>query len=311
VFARHLAKGGADVAFLVKPVHAAAARAGFAVHQHRCGGVRSETVRARVVTSAAEAGAETWDAVLLCVPSTALASTAWLGELALATGDATIVCFGPGLGDAARVAATVGEARTVAGGIALMAWASPLAGEDAPPGTAYWLPPLAACPFSSLGGDRARAKAIARAFRAGGLRASVHKDAVGVSMTGAAVLETTAAALRLSGWSRRALRRDRALRRVAAEAAREAIAIASVVRGVPAPAMARAIGPRTIGAVLGGLARLAPMDVDRFFEAHYSKLAAQSKAGLATWAARAREHGMPHGAIDALRERVAEAMHAA
>jgi 2-dehydropantoate 2-reductase len=269
VFARHLMKGGAEVAFLVKPVHAPAARDGFAVHQHACRGVRSETVRARVVTSAAEAGAEAWDAVLLCVPSTALAATAWLGELALATGDATIVCFGPGLGDAARVASTVGAHRAVAGGIALMAWASPLVGEDAPPGTAYWLPPLAACPFTSLGGETARVQAIARAFRAGGLRARVNKDAVGVSMTGAAVLETTA------------------------------------------PAMARALGPRTIGAILGGLARLAPMDVDRFFEAHYSKLAAQSKAGLATWAARATEHGMPHGAIDALRERVAEVTRAA
>jgi 2-dehydropantoate 2-reductase len=305
VFAKHLMRGGAEVAWLVKPKHAAAARAGFAVHRHGCGGVKSETVRAGVVT---DAGPAAWDAVLLCVPSTALAAPhdAWLRELALATGDATIVSFGPGLGDAAKVAAVCGAERTVAGGIALMAWASPLAGEDAPPGTSYWLPPLAACPFTGP-----RAKSIVNMFKNGGLRAAVNRDAVGVSMTGAAVLETTAAALRVSGWSRRALARDRALRRIAADAAREAIAIASIVRGVKAPAAARMIGPRTTRAILGGLARLAPMDVDRFFEAHYGKLAEQSKAGFASWAARAGEHGLPHGAIDALGARVAEVMRAA
>jgi 2-dehydropantoate 2-reductase len=293
VFASRLARGGAEVAFLVKPKHAAAAREGFAVHQHRCGRTGSEQLRARVVT---DAGEDAWDAVLLCVPSTALADSSWLQQLALATGDATIVSFGPGLGDAARVAAIVGADRAVAGGIALMAWAS---GDG---GTSYWLPPLASCPFTGP-----RARSIVDAFRKGGLRAAVHRDAVGVSMTGAAVLETTAAALRLSGWSRRALARDRALRSMASQAAREAIAIASVVRGVKAPAMARMIGPRSIRAILGGLARLAPIDVDRFFELHYSKLAAQSAAGLATWVARAKEHGMPHGAIDGLREQVARA----
>jgi hypothetical protein len=53
------------------------------------------------------------------------------------------------------------------------------------------------------------------------------------------------------------------------------------------------------------------MDVDRFFEAHYSKLAEQSRAGLAAWSARAGALGLPAGAIDTLRARVAEVSRAA
>ncbi len=147
VFAHHLARGGAEIMLLVKPKHADLARRGFAVHRRRRGGVDSARVRADVLTSTAEAARTRWDAVLLCVPSTALADARWLRELAAATGDATVVSFGPGLDDATRVIAACGAERTVAGAIGLMAWASPLAGarDDTPPGTAYWLPPLVSC----------------------------------------------------------------------------------------------------------------------------------------------------------------------
>ncbi|HTJ47420.1 MAG TPA: hypothetical protein VL463_35215, partial [Kofleriaceae bacterium] len=77
------------------------------------------------------------------------------------------------------------------------------------------------------------------------------------------------------------------------------------------PAFARALGPHVIDLVLAGLATLAPIDVDRFFALHYTKLAAQSRASLDAWSERARSLGLPSAALDELRARTAEVARAA
>ncbi|HTJ47618.1 MAG TPA: 2-dehydropantoate 2-reductase, partial [Kofleriaceae bacterium] len=219
VLAHHLARGGADVTFLVKRRHADEARRGFPLAT----GKTCAIVRARVVTESAEL--DPIDAIFLCVPSTALADDAWLRAIARATGDASIVAFGPGLDDAARVTDACGRARTVIGALGLMAWAVPA-------GTAYWVPPLAGV---SLTGDALRVATIAAALARGGLRAKAHRDAAGVAATGAALLESIAAGLRVAGWSRRMLRRDRALTALVASSAREAIAIGAAARDATPP----------------------------------------------------------------------------
>ncbi len=232
VLAHHLARGGAEVVLLVRPAHAEAARRGFVLYRCR---------RGRAAWPALFAPDEVWtavesesiDAVVLAVPSTAL-DPAWLAALAAATGDATALSIAPGGAAAVRAAFGV---RAAAAAIGFMAWAAPLPGEaSAPPGTAYWLPPLARIPIS---GERARVRALVAALRRGGLPAVAHRDADAFALRGAAVLEPLADALLEAGGRRR----------------------------LP-------LAPRL---AMAALARLAPMDLDRFFAAHYGKLAAQSR----------------------------------
>ncbi len=206
VLAHALRSGGAEVAFLVKPAHAAEAIAGFTLYPLNRRAERWRPVPLRglpVYTRASELAGERWDVVVLAVASPALAQTGWIAELAGATGDATIAVLQPGAGDAARVAAIVGRERVVSGAIGMMAFAAPLRGQTLPlPGTAYWIPPLAGFPLT---GGPARVANLVAALRAGAMPAAMHPDAPQVAALGSALLETHVAALRCAGWSRSAI----------------------------------------------------------------------------------------------------------
>jgi 2-dehydropantoate 2-reductase len=333
VIAHALRSGGAEVGLLVKPAHAAEAIAGFTLYPlNRRRAERWRPVPLRglpVYTRAAELAGERWDVVVLAVASPALGQTGWIAELAGATGEATIAVLQPGAGDAARVAAIAGRDRVVSGAIGMMAFRSappnpppqpsPLRGEGAatpsprrgegrvggaaePPvsGTAYWIPPLAGFPLT---GGPARVATLAAALRAGGIPASAHPDAPQVAALGSALLETHVAALRCAGWSRSVLAGDRDLGTIATQAAREALAVIGAGRGRPVPLPARLAAHLPGPLLLGGLARLAPMSVDRFLAAHYRKVTAQTRAQLDAWIADGARHGVATGALEALRDR--------
>ncbi len=176
VYGYHLQRGGADVAFLVKPKHAEATRRGFVLYPLKKKRVREPVhfTGFDVLTDVAEVGEQSWDCVILCVSSTALRAGDWLAELAAVIGDATLVTLQPGPDDYAFVTERVPAERVVAGLIGLCSYAAPLPGEDVPePGTAYWMPGFMRCPMS---GPPERVKPIARALRRGGHTATISKD---------------------------------------------------------------------------------------------------------------------------------------
>src|SRR5437764_6731662 len=113
VFGYHLAQGGADVSFYVKPKYVEECKRGFTLYHlpH----VEPLRFAAPIVTEAIVC-----DQIYITVSSTALRSGA-LDDLLRATGDATIVRLTPGLGDRAYCAARVAEARLVDGSINFLA----------------------------------------------------------------------------------------------------------------------------------------------------------------------------------------------
>jgi hypothetical protein len=222
VLGHALDRGGAEVSFLVKPAHLAAAQRGFVLWRRARGKTPFPSLLDAPVATAV---GQVPDVIVLAVPATAL-DPAWLDELAAVTGDATAVVVAPG--GAATVRAAFG-ARTVPAAIGFLAWSTKH-------GTSYWLPPLARVPLS---GERARVRALVRVLRRGGLPAAPHRDAARFAEAGAAVLEPLAAALP---------------------------------------------GSPTLRAIARGLSRFAPVDLEKFFARHYTKLEPQSRRLLATLA---------------------------
>ncbi|MCA9541866.1 MAG: ketopantoate reductase, partial [Myxococcales bacterium] len=169
-FGWHLQRGGSQVGFLVKPRHAEAAEGGYTVHV--LGGKHRGTHRFEgfsVFTDPAEAAAEPWDAIWLCVDVTALRG-GWLEVLTAGAGDAAVVSIQPGLGDQAWLRDLVGES-LVTGMFSAISYPAPLPGEDRRPGMAWWCPPMA--PFV-FGGRRA--PPVVAALRDGGVAARVGRD---------------------------------------------------------------------------------------------------------------------------------------
>jgi 2-dehydropantoate 2-reductase len=298
VYGRALGRGGADVAYLVKPKHADEARRGFTVYALNKSRAPERWDRFEVLTSLDEVAARSWDAVILTVPTPALREPGWLEALAAKIGTATVVTLQPALDDPDFVRARVPAERVVVGMIGLMAWLAPLPHEppgQLAPGTAFWIPPFGSC---ALGGPAAAP--IAAVLRRGGLPAAVQGDVESARAFGGATLDAVVAALEHTGWDLGALRRDRALLALLARAAREGAGIAARVRGVRAPRALGLLGPTATRLVLGLLAHLAPVDLGAFFRVHYAKVGEQHRQLLAARSARARDFGIATPALDAL-----------
>ncbi len=325
VYGRHLALGGADVAFLVRPRHAGAARQGFDLYPLGREGNGAEGRRrpphqdplpARereksgeptrfagfgVLASVEEVAAERWDPVLLCVSSTALreGDGSWLAGLARACGDATVVGLQPGIEDPAYVGRFVAPHRLAWGTIGVVSYAAPLPGEERPrPGVAYWFPPLMK---TALAGPAAGA--LVEAFGRGGLAATLVPDAARATAFGDAALTPLVAALECAGWVLRELRSGDLLA-VAHAAIRDAFAIAARVHGVRAPFGRHLLRPWVLGLLTRVAPRLTPFDLETYLCAHFRKVGEQTRLQLRTYLGLAARHGLPAPGMRALAERL-------
>lgn len=295
VFGYHLALGGMDVTFLVKPKYVEECKRGFTMYKlpklaplkWNAAGVVSEPVG-------------TWDQVYLTVSGPALRSGTWLAELAKATGDATIVVLQPGLEDRTTVAAHTGEARIVDGTINFLSYHAPLPGETrfAEPGMAYWFFPGKA-PFSGP-----QAREVVLSLRAGKLPAKEVADVTKSSPFPGAVLGSFIAALEASQWSFAALRKD-GNAKLGARAAREAMKVVEHERGVRAP-----LGPRLVarGLTFRALSRIAPkitpVDLETYLRVHFTKVADQMHENIARFVTLGRAGGVEVGALEELQKRL-------
>lgn len=308
VYGHHLAQGGAAVTVLVRSRHAEEARAGYRLHRVGLTGARTpSSFRPDVVTSIEEiARAQRFDEVWLCVATTSL-EEGWLREVASATRDATIVSVQPGLGVKQRLERAIEPARVVMGVVAFLAWETPLPSSDDPrelaaehePGTAYLVPPLE--PISISGTSERRALRVIDGLRAGGLAARLVADAETELVFSTAMLMPLVASLELAGWSLSALSADTSLATLATHAAEEALAVSQAETGRDAPLSSRlARSPLLVrwGARLAPI--VAPLDLETYLRAHFTKVGAQTRALLAGYVERAPRHDLPNGAVESL-----------
>ncbi len=292
VFGYHLARGGAEVSFLVKDKYVDECRRGFTMYRLP----KTDPIRfdgANIVTSPAGA----WDQIYLTVSSTALKAGTWLDELMKATGDATIVKLQPGYDDLAYLAERCGAPRIVDGSINFLSYHAPLPGETrfAQPGMAYWLFP-GKNPFS---GEDARVGAVIAALRAGGLPAKRVKEVRTAIAFPSALLGMFVAALEAAGWSFARMRSDTSA--LGAQAAREAMRVVGHDLGLRTPlAMRIAARPFALRALSRIAPRVAPVDLETYMRVHFTKVGDQMHVGLREYLDRGQAAALPVGALEQL-----------
>lgn len=277
VYGWHLARGGAEVHVFVKPTYADEAREGFRLYPPKSA-TPDRFVPSGVVTSAAEVARTSWEQVWLAIPSDALRGP-WLSELIGAIGDAVLVSLLPGLRDRGILTPLVPPERLVVGLITFSAWHAPLPGESLPdPGMAWWLPPLTPSLFEGPPGAVAT---IVKALRAGGCPAAKGK-ATEAAARGSSFLVPVVAAMECGGWTFAGLREDR-WAKLAADAAKEALAVSCAHLAVSPGAAGLAMRPGIIRLATRVVPRLAPMDFEAFLHVHFAKVDAQTQLALDTW----------------------------
>jgi ketopantoate reductase len=293
VYGHYLARGGADVEFLVKPKYLAELAHGFTLYH------LPNTEPDTLHTRAATAPSGVYDAVILTVSSDALRAGEWLAELARATADATVLVLQPGLDDRSYIEERVAPERLVDGTIHFLAYHAPMPGETrfATPGVAYWLFPGKG-PMS--GTDPARVDALIKALAAGELPVKRVADTRVSAAFSSVVLGSFVAALEAADWSLAEMRRAGWVR-LGARAARQALAIAAHERGVPAPLGARLVAhPLAFRALVAVASVVAPVDLETYLEVHFTKVGVQMHANLAALADHGRRAGLPVDALDEL-----------
>jgi 2-dehydropantoate 2-reductase len=298
VYGHHLARGGAEVSFLVKPAHAAELAGPLTLYPlNRSARERTRPVAGEgfgVLTDPAATSRARWDQVYLAVSSTALRAGDWFARLAPGLGDATLVLLQPGPDDRRFLEGHLPAARIVQGVITLISYRAPLPGESRfpRPGVAYWFPPLAPSPMSGP-----RVDAVLAALRAGGLPARRHRNIGAVSGFPTALLMPLMAALERAGWSFRTIREPGRLA-VAARAAREALRVMADHEGRPAPWPLRLVNrPLAVRLALALAPRLMPLDIEAYLRAHFTKVGDQTRDFLHTYARLGRAAGLPTEAL--------------
>ncbi len=294
----YLAAGGEQVAYRVKDKYAAELRAGTNVYFPKKRGVR-EPVRFEgyeVITSDDALGA--CDVAWLCMSATALRGP-WLEPFLAKLGpDTTLVMLTPGAEDRAYLAARFPAERIVTGLISLVAWQTPLPGEAPhPDGIAIWFPPLTKLPFR---GEPARAKAVVAAMNG---RERVAKYLGPIIPNGSAlaggILTTHVAALEGVGWTFAGLRQS-SLRKVAAEAAREAIGVLAAHQGDKPPFWRTFVRAWLVMPALRFAAWRMPYDFEVYLRYHFTKVRDQTAFSMRELVRLGRQHGLPVANIQAI-----------
>jgi 2-dehydropantoate 2-reductase len=311
VYGATLARAGAEVSYLVRaPRREETLRGTTLTRVGLLGRRRPERlVPHEVLTTWDEVRCRGFDQVWLAVPTDAI-DEALVRELASAlprraSGEgALVVTLAPGGRFDALVGAHVPRADIVRGSIALMCWHAPMEGSVDPrerataPGWACLVPPGRGAGFAGE-----RAGEIVRLLRRGGMpaHASPHVDRMLALDT--AALMPVVLALEAGGWSFREVARGE-LAELAVRAGREALAIEARRWGIAVPLPERLFLRPTLLRLLLRLApRLAPVDLEGFFRAHFLKVRRQTRLLVDEIAEDGARAGVPSESLRALAAR--------
>lgn len=303
-FGHYLAEGGADLTYIVKEKYREQTEQGFRLHRHKTfGGPEPQTFDDFDVLVDYDRVAEIdWDHVWLCISSTAMRGD-WLDDFLEAIGETTLVSIQPGLGDREYLEEKYPSSQIVSIRVSLIAYPTPLPGEDLPEGDiAYFMPPGER--IWCGGGDADRAREVADTLEQGGCPAGVRQDVRAFGMFNGALLETAVAGLELADWSLDAFRSSSAFD-LANAAGGEAIAIVSDYYDAAPPFSIR-LGSNSLVMRMGlPFANIVmPFDLQAYLEEHFTKVGDQTRHELETFVEIGRERGLSVDALRELRERL-------
>ena len=187
--------------------------------------------------------------------------------------------------------------RCVFGLISMMSYFAPLEGETvAEPGVAYWFPPLAPTSFA---GPEARRDAAVAALKRGKCPAVARAHVRESSAFGSALLIPHIIALEGAGWSYERFVREHWLADSIAST-REAMLAASAHLSARPPFALRLVGAWSLRVVLAVIRAIAPLDLAKFFQIHFTKVHDQSQMQMAEYIRLGTQSGQPVAALSKL-----------
>ena len=298
IFARHLQDGGAKITFLVREKHRehfnAIKHQGLPLYPLNDGRNRGPMYLRNfdVQYSIDSLNTNSWDQVWFCVPSNALDSS-WIGDIANATGDATLVLLSP---EGSR-RLDIGQQhlkRVVYGYITFIAWQSPLEGEiiNTPGGVAYWFPHFTKVPVR---GPESRLKGVLETLKRGKMPVVRGSDQStgGMVQLISSVLMPLVAGLECAGWSFREFSKSK-WAKVVAQASFEAYQATGEKQSSFFKALFWiAINPFTLSVCLWFAPLLMPFDFEKYMRFHFMKIRKQTKWILKGMLEDADKKGIP------------------
>jgi ketopantoate reductase len=278
IYGRHLAMGGAEIAFFVKEKYAESLKKGFSVYVLNDSKHRETPLLMsgyQVLSQNEEVRKQKWDYVILCMSSTGLQGP-WLDELIPMIGNAALVSLQPGLHDREYILERFPANRLLDGTISIVSYETPLPGEKRLPGMAYWLPPGAS---AGLSGPNALVKPLLDVFKRGNFSVHAVNDARKENVAAGPVLNLFILALEHCGWSFAKLRHNPILD-AACAAMPEAARVNAKKAGVPPPGNLWLFHPLLFRFIMTLSRWLVPFDFETYLKVHFTKVHDQVHQGL-------------------------------
>ena len=303
VYGKHFTDAGHEVTFFVKEKHVESLAKGSIVYHMNNDKSLTKPIRFSqysLVTSFEEVQQHSWDQVYLCFSSTALQAFDFEGFQQALTSKPTIVMLQPSTQDYQCLTKVFPEEQVVEGMITLISYSAPLSTETVElPGTAYWLPPFVPTPFS---GQTHRRTEIIQTFLEGKIAAKSSKSVRTQSLFPTAFLMTFLTALESSNLNFDSLRGNTPLLIQLNRTVDEIFTTLEKEHNVKRPIAFRLSSPLVIKTLLRIAPHVMPMDIETYFEAHFTKVKDQTKLYMGNYLTAAKSLGNQHTTLEALNQ---------
>lgn len=307
-YALHLAKGGCDVTFFLKPSHVDEVADGIAVHRLRRRGPLTERLTdLHVITTVDEVAAAEWDQVWIAVSTPAMRDEL-LADVLGAIGDATVIVLQQDRGNNDFIGTLVAPEQVVAAEIAVISFQSPLPGRPGPKGIAYYRPSAVA---TDICGPEDRVRPLADALRRGGMPVRHVDDVDTTTAVRAGAVYCMIATLESHDWKFAGLATSAELRRGLA-ATRQSLAITAALQPGALPrgsSLAFHLGLwRIVLPVFYALRSwIFPFDIEVYLKYHFSKVGSQVRYAIDDQLIQGTRLGLPVEQLRSLRDALGEA----
>ncbi|OUS28844.1 hypothetical protein A9Q99_10680 [Gammaproteobacteria bacterium 45_16_T64] len=303
VYGKHFADAGHQVTFFVREKYLDEMSKGsilYHLNQDKSLNRPIRFTQYSLISTYEEVHQHNWDQVYLCISSTALQSFDFSGFQEALQGKPTVIMLQPSVQDLERLRETFPKEQIVEGMITLISYGAPLATENVDiPGIAYWLPPFMPTPFS---GQMNRRQEVIKTFLESQIAAKSSKSVGEQSLFPTAFLMAFLTALESSQWKFDSLTKDAPLLKQLTQSIQEIFASLEAQHQVRRPFPLRLISPAVIKALLRLAPHVMPMDIETYFEAHFTKVKDQTKLYMKNYLDTARAGGKEHATLQVLNQ---------
>ncbi|MDX1694440.1 MAG: 2-dehydropantoate 2-reductase N-terminal domain-containing protein [Ketobacteraceae bacterium] len=297
------AQAGNQVSFFVKEKHEQSMAEGLVLYHLNQDKKRRRPVHFRdygVITDWHKARETHWHQIYLCISSTAFLTFDFKGLEQAIKPETIVVILQPGPDDYELACQHLPKEQLVQGMITLISYNAPLPGESVPePGIAYWLPPMAATPFT--GNPKARA-AVVNTFKRANMNAAVNTNLRKMAPYATAALMVFLTALEASDWQFDQLKSNVELQEQMLQAQSQAFDAVSWQTDTPPPLWRHAIKGWVIRLLLRTAPKVVPLDLETYFQVHFTKVKDQTKLFMNTYIASAEKHDLEAADLIALNQ---------